>query len=62
MLTVRKDAKFGITFNGVSAAPGESVPVDIDMGQGNEMLIPIFPTESGRSGESQFMIEIAELQ
>ena len=61
-LTVRKDADFGVQFNGVSAAPGESVEVNIDMGLGDNLLMPIFPAVSGKVGTSEFMIQIDELK
>ncbi|MGV7963849.1 Ig-like domain-containing protein [Photorhabdus tasmaniensis] len=61
-LTVRKDAAFGIKFNGVQAAPGESADVSIDMGQGENLLMPIYPAESGKVGTSEFMIQIDELK
>lgn len=60
-LTVRKDASFGITFNGVTASPGQTVPISIDMANGNEVMLPIYPSESSITGDSQFIIEISEL-
>jgi hypothetical protein len=61
-LTVRKDAAFGIKFNGVQAAPGESAEVNIDMGNGDNLLMPIYPAENGKVGTSEFMIQIDELK
>jgi len=61
-LTVRKDAAFGIKFNGAQAAPGESVEVQIDMGQGDNLLLPVYPSENGKVGTSEFMIQIDELK
>ncbi|EPA8706746.1 MULTISPECIES: hypothetical protein [Enterobacteriaceae] len=61
-LTVRKDAAFGIKFNGVQAALGESVEVKIDMGLGDNLLVPIYPAENGKVGTSEFMIQIDELK
>ncbi|EIR0277885.1 DUF4165 domain-containing protein [Salmonella enterica] len=61
-LTVRKDAAFGIKFNGALAAPGESAEVNIDMGIGDNLLMPIYPAENGKVGTSEFMIQIDELK
>ncbi|GAB0774167.1 hypothetical protein LL12F53_43150 [Escherichia coli] len=57
VLTVRKDAAFGVTMNGVSAAPGESKNVQLDLGLGDSRSFPIFPSTSGVSGTSEFMLE-----
>jgi len=62
VLTVRKDAKFGITVNGVSAAPGESKNVKLDLGLGDSRSFPIFPSVSGVTGTSEFMLNIDELK
>jgi len=61
-LSVRKDASFGIAFNGAEAAPGEAVNVNIDAGQGDTLLLPIFPSENGKTGLAEFMIQIDELK
>ncbi|EMX3657008.1 hypothetical protein AAGZ49_005008 [Escherichia coli] len=62
VLTVRKDAAFGVTMNGVSAAPGESKNVQLDLGLGDSRSFPIFPSTSGVSGTSEFMLNIEELK
>ncbi|EHS0389559.1 DUF4165 domain-containing protein [Salmonella enterica] len=62
ILTVRKDASFGVTVNGVSAAPGESKTVQLDLGLGDSRSFPIFPSISGVSGTSEFMLNIEELK
>ncbi len=61
-LSVRKDANFGIVFNGAEAAPGESVNVNIDMGMGDNLLMPVYPSENGKTGAAEFMIQIDELK
>ncbi|MGT4925376.1 hypothetical protein ACRWC3_23770, partial [Escherichia coli] len=60
--SVRKDAAFGVTMNGVSAAPGESKNVQLDLGLGDSRSFPIFPSTSGVSGTSEFMLNIEELK
>lgn len=62
VLTVRKDAAFGVTVNGVSAAPGESKNLQLDLGLGDSRSFPIFPAISGVTGVSEFMINIEELR
>lgn len=62
VLTVRKDAAFGVTVNGVSAAPGESKTIQLDLGLGDGRSFPIFPAISGVSGTSEFMLNIEELK
>lgn len=62
VLTVRKDAKFGVTVNGVSAEPGESKNVKLDLGLGDSRSFPIFPSVSGVTGSSEFMLNIDELK
>ncbi|MGV7963855.1 Ig-like domain-containing protein [Photorhabdus tasmaniensis] len=62
VLTVRKDAAFGVTVNGISAAPGESKNVQLDLGLGDSRSFPIFPSVSGVSGTSEFMLNIEELK
>ncbi|CGE34606.1 Protein of uncharacterised function (DUF3607) [Salmonella enterica subsp. enterica serovar Typhi] len=62
ILTVRKDAAFGVTVNGVSAAPGESKNVQLDLGLGDSRSFPIFPSTSGVVGTSEFMLNIEELK
>lgn len=58
ILTVRRDAMFGITINGVTAQPGESKNVTLDLGLGESKQFAIFPAESGKTGSSEFIIEI----
>lgn len=60
-LTVRSDAAFPITMNGVTAAPGQTVNITINLGNGDETLVPIFPGESGKAGDSSFMVEFPQL-
>ncbi|WP_181664475.1 hypothetical protein [Escherichia coli] len=48
--------------NGVSAAPGESKNVQLDLGLGDSRSFPIFPSTSGVSGTSEFMLNIEELK
>lgn len=60
-LTVRRDAAFSITINSVSARPGETVEISIDMGIGEEVLVPIFPAENGKTGTASFLIEFPQL-
>ena len=62
ILTVRKDAAFGVTVNEVSAAPGESKNVQLDLGLGDSRSFPIFPSTSGVVGTSEFMLNIEELK
>lgn len=62
VLTVRKDAQFGVTVNGVTAVPGESKNLQLDLGLGDSRSFPIFPAESGKTGRSEFMINIEELR
>lgn len=62
VLTVRKDAAFGVTVNGVSAMPGESKELQLDLGLGDSRSFPIFPAVSGLTGRSEFMINIEELK
>ena len=62
VLTVRKDAAFGVTVNGVSAAPGESKNIQLDLGLGDSRSFPIFPSVSGISGTTEFMVNIEELK
>ena len=57
ILTVRKDAAFGVTVNGVSAAPGESKNVQLDLGLGDSRSF-LFPSTSGVVGTSEFMLNI----
>ncbi|AUW39356.1 Ig-like domain-containing protein [Escherichia coli] len=61
-LTVRKDAAFAVSMNGVAVVPGDSKDITIDFGQGDGVLIPIFPATSGNVGESSFMIELPQIQ
>lgn len=61
-LTVRKDADFPVSMNGVTVVPGDSKDITIDFGQGDGVLIPIFPATSGNVGESSFMIELPQIQ
>ena len=61
-LTVRKDAKYPVTINGVTAKPAQTVDFSIDLGQGEEQLLPIFPGVSGLSGDSSFIIEFPQLK
>lgn len=61
-LTVRKNVAFGIKFNGAQAAPSESAEVNLDMGIGDNLLMPIYPVENGKVGISEFMIQIDELK
>lgn len=60
-LTVRSDAAFPITMNGVTAAPGQTVNITINLGNGDETLVPIFPGQSGKAGDSSFMVEFPQL-
>ncbi|KOY62823.1 hypothetical protein AM629_06300 [Photorhabdus heterorhabditis] len=62
VLTVRKDAAFGVTINGVSALPGESKNITLDLGLGDSRNFPIYPAKSGKTGISEFMIDIPELK
>ncbi|BEJ37012.1 Ig-like domain-containing protein [Enterobacter hormaechei subsp. hoffmannii] len=61
-LTVRKDAAFAVSMNGATVIPGDSKDITIDFGQGDGILIPIFPATSGKVGESRFMIELPQIQ
>ncbi|EIR0277884.1 DUF4165 domain-containing protein [Salmonella enterica] len=61
-LTVRKDAAFAVSMNGSTVVPGDSKDITIDFGQGDGILIPIFPATSGNVGESSFMIELPQIQ
>ncbi|EMV8790271.1 Ig-like domain-containing protein (plasmid) [Citrobacter freundii] len=61
-LTVRKDAAFAVSMNGATVIPGDSKDITIDFGQGDGILIPIFPATSGKVGESSFMIELPQIQ
>lgn len=61
ILTVRRDAQYGINLNGTAAAPGESKNLMLDLGLGDPRTFPIYPTESGKTGTSEFIIEIPEL-
>ncbi|MBV2283608.1 hypothetical protein KUM25_16490, partial [Escherichia coli] len=36
--------------------------VKIDMGLGDNLLVPIYPAENGKVGTSEFMIQIDELK
>lgn len=62
ILTVRRDAAYGITVNGISALPGESKDIVLDLGLGEAKTFPIYPAESGKTGLSEFIIEIPELK
>ncbi|EAP5363886.1 hypothetical protein D8W73_22005 [Citrobacter amalonaticus] len=59
---VRKDAAFAVSMNGATVIPGDSKDITIDFGQGDGILIPIFPATSGKVGESRFMIELPQIQ
>ncbi|MCT9754045.1 hypothetical protein N7256_24615 [Escherichia coli] len=48
--------------NGVSAMPGESKELQLDLGLGDSRSFPIFPAVSGLTGRSEFMINIEELK
>lgn len=61
-LTVRKDAQFPVTINGVTAQPAQTVDFTIDLGQGEEQLLPIFPGKSRLSGNASFIIEFPQLK
>lgn len=61
-LTVRKDAAFAVSMNGVTVVPGDSKDISIDFGKGDGVLIPIFSATSGNVGESSFMIELPQIQ
>ncbi len=39
-----------------------TVEVKIDMGLGDNLLVPIYPAENGKVGTSEFMIQIDELK
>lgn len=60
-ITLRKDAAFSLTINGITVSPGESKEFQIDMKNGEETLIPIFPSKGGISGDASFMIEFPQL-
>ncbi|HAW2315438.1 TPA: hypothetical protein JLP24_004534, partial [Escherichia coli] len=62
VLTVRKDAAFAVSMNGVTVVPGDSKDISIDFGKGDGALIPIFSATSGNVGESSFMIELPQIQ
>lgn len=61
ILTVRRDAQYGINLNGTAAMPGESKELVLDLGLGDTRTFPIYPAESGKTGTSEFIIEIPEL-
>lgn len=61
-LTVRSDAAFPLTINGVTAAAGQTVNFSINLGNGDETLVPIYPAVNGKTGTSQFILEFPQLQ
>lgn len=61
-LAVRRDSAFGLKFNGAQTAPGESVEVQIDMGQGDNLLLPHYPSVNGKVDTTEFMIQIDKLK
>ena len=61
-LTVRKDAMFPVTINGITANPAQTVNFTIDLGLGDEQLLPIYPGVSGVRGSSSFIIEFPQLK
>ncbi|OZR95213.1 hypothetical protein CIG25_26380 [Escherichia coli] len=44
------------------AVQGESKNVQLDLGLGDSRSFPIFPSTSGVSGTSEFMLNIEELK
>lgn len=61
VLSVRRDAKFGVSVNGVSVDPGESKEFILNFGTGDGILIPVFPNQSGISGAADFMVELPQI-
>jgi hypothetical protein len=61
-LTVRSDAAFPLTINGVTAAAGQTVNFSINLGKGDETLVPIYPAINGKTGTAQFILEFPQLQ
>lgn len=61
VLSVRRDAKFGVSVNGVNVDPGESKEFVLNFGAGDGILIPVFPNESGISGAADFMVELPQI-
>lgn len=61
-LTVRKDAAYPITIAGVTANPGETKDITIDLGFGDGVVIPVFPGKSNVTGISAFIIDFPQLQ
>jgi hypothetical protein len=61
-LAVRKDAAYPITIAGVTANPGETKDITIDLGVGDGVVIPVFPGKSNVTGVSAFIINFPQLQ
>lgn len=61
VLSVRRDAKFGVSVNGVNVEPGEAKDFVLNFGAGDGILIPVFPNESGISGAADFMVELPQI-
>ena len=60
-LSVRKDAAFGITLNGITVVAGETKDITINFGSGDGILIPVFPAEKGKRGISDFILELPQI-
>ncbi len=48
--------------SGCTNQRGAGHEVQIDMGQGDNLLLPVYPSENGKVGTSEFMIQIDELK
>lgn len=60
-LTVRSDVAFPITMNYVTAVPGQTVNISINLGNGDETLVLILPGVSGKAENALFVLEFLQL-